>query len=136
MHARVRGAGCPMCSVDNTSAAEQWLYAEMRQHYPDVCHRRRLQVKGGNVEVDLYVPSLKLAIEYDGPHHRRRVKADQKKNFLLTRAGISLVRIRQLGLPPLMDTNILIIEHDPTAASGLKTCLSQLLAWIDGSGSS
>lgn len=130
VHARIRGAACPLCADDNTSAPEQWLYAAVRCHYPDVRHRWQLPIKGGPVEVDLYLPSHRIAIEYDGPHHKRRFKADQKKNFLLTRAGIQLVRIREATLPPLESENVHVIVHDGTAGAGLESCLEELLNWI------
>lgn len=131
VHARVRGASCPLCIAANTSAAEQWLFAALREHFPATQHRHQLRVKGGGpVEIDLFIPDLSIAIEYDGPHHHHRVKADTKKNFRLQRAGIQLVRIRQAGLPSLDDRGVMVVQHDPHEQHGLETCLNQLLVWI------
>lgn len=130
VHARVRGASCPLCRPDNSSAAEQWLATALRNHFPDTVHRHTLSIKGGPVEVDLFIPQVGLAIEYDGPHHRHRVKADNKKNFILRRAGVPLLRIRQLGLPPMEDAGIHVIHHDTEAPNGLELCVNQVLHWI------
>lgn len=43
--------------------------------------------------IDFYFPSLKLAIELDGSHHRTRIELDQMRDDYLRSKGINVVRI-------------------------------------------
>ncbi len=48
----------------------------------------------GMYTLDIYIPSLKLAIEYDGEFwHKENNKPDQQKNKLCHKHGITLIRI-------------------------------------------
>lgn len=47
--------------------------------------------------VDVYVPELKLCIEYDGPHHKKEL--DEAKNKALKDAGFKVIRLRVNSLP-------------------------------------
>ena len=68
----------------------------------DVIHSYR--EKG--YELDIYIPSRKIAIEYDGGlWHKNRTKKDLEKNFKCKKDGIKLYRIRE-GLPPLNDSSV------------------------------
>lgn len=63
---------------------------------------------GQRMEVDLYEPTLRIGIEFDGKHHQEKIqiKRDQTKNDMLHKhrktIGMSLfIRIRERGLPEL-----------------------------------
>jgi very-short-patch-repair endonuclease len=71
--------------------------------YKVLFHKQGLIVND-NLELDLFVPSVKTAIEIDGPSHyepiwgeekfKKTMQADQDKNSLLLKAGYSIVRIK------------------------------------------
>lgn len=68
----------------------------------DVLHSYR--EKG--YELDVYIPSKKIAIEYDGYlWHKNKAKKDLEKNKKCVKDGIKLYRIRE-GLPSLDDSSI------------------------------
>lgn len=91
---RHRGTGCPVCSKEaNTSFPEIALFFYLSQ-----CifaeHRKKIDKK----EVDIYIPDLKIGIEYDGIffHEKSNVKErDQAKKAWLNQKGIFLIRIRE-----------------------------------------
>ena len=57
-------------------------------------------------ELDVYIPSLKIAIEYDGYYwHKDKVSLDLEKNRKCENDGIKLYRIRE-GLSSLNDSSI------------------------------
>ena len=57
-------------------------------------------------ELDIYIPSLKIAIEYDGYYwHKNRVRQDVEKNRRCSLDGITLYRIRE-GLLPLDGSSV------------------------------
>lgn len=61
--ARDYGNGCPHCSkVKRSSIPEQVVFYYVKKYFPDALSRERF----GGVEADVYIPSLKVAIEYDG----------------------------------------------------------------------
>jgi len=59
-----------------------------------------------DLEIDILIPDLKLAIEIDGPSHhlpiygedklQKKREADQRKNGLLISAGYSVIRVKYL----------------------------------------
>lgn len=53
----------------------------------------------GSMELDVYVPELRLAIEYDGPHHVKGLERDTRKNKLCAENGIELIRVRENSNP-------------------------------------
>ena len=70
----------------------------MKNIFEDAVNREKITPE--NIEVDIYIPSLNVAIEYDGEYyHRSKMKQDSMKNKILFENGIQLVRIREEGLP-------------------------------------
>jgi hypothetical protein len=128
--ARQKGLTCTKCTPFGTSETERRIFDHIQRTCQDAEHRAEVKVRGKYVEVDVFVPSLRLAIEYDGPHHVRRVRQDEEKNFLLQREGIRLVRVRTIGLPELRPFGSLNIIHDPVQPHSLGQCLQALQAFI------
>lgn len=85
------------------SKLEQFLRDEISQIYPVIFHKSGL-VANKELEVDLFVPSLKTVIEIDGPSHffpiwgeeklQKHIKADADKTGLLLNAGFCIIRIK------------------------------------------
>jgi hypothetical protein len=62
-------------------------------------------------EIDIYIPSRKIGIEYDGYFwHKDKTDKDLEKNLKCNNDNIKLYRIRE-NLPPLKDTSIDYIIH-------------------------
>lgn len=97
---RSQGTNCPHCNAGRqTSFAEQAVFYYIKQLYPDA--QNRVQgLLGQRMELDIYIPSIHLAIEYDGsfwhnhnkPNKRER---DEKKYALCQAQHIYLIRIRE-----------------------------------------
>ena len=61
-----------------------------------------LQSGSTKMEVDIYIPSLNLAIEYDGRYwHENKLETDNKKTRMLNESGFSVLHVREYGLSPL-----------------------------------
>lgn len=97
---------CPIChSERNTSLPEFALLYYLRKSGLEVMH----SYKELGYELDIYIPTKKVAIEYDGYFwHRSKKQEDLAKNRHCKKDGIKLYRIRE-GLPSLNDTSIDII---------------------------
>jgi hypothetical protein len=128
--ARQKGLTCPKCTPFGTSDTERRIFDCIQRSCQDAEHRAEVKVRGKYVEVDVFVPSLQLAIEYDGPHHVKRVRQDEEKNFLLQREGIKLVRVRTSGLPELRPFGSVVIVHNSDHPEGLNHCLQAIQAFI------
>ena len=100
----------------STSKPEQTVYYNIKQFFSDAVNR--IQLKSSNntdIEADIYIPSIKVAIEYDGKlWHSKKISDDNKKNKMLNDMGIYVIRIRENGLQVLDDFygKVYIYEHN------------------------
>ena len=108
IYSRNNGSGCPIChSERNTSFPEYALI-----YYLSKCGFEALHsYKENGYELDVYVPSKRIAIEYDGYFwHKNKTTEDIEKNKKCQEDGIVLYRIRE-GLSSLNDSSIDYIIH-------------------------
>ncbi len=100
---RSNGSGCPICNSErHTSFPEYAMGYYLKKHNLEVIHT----YKEKGYELDIFIPSRKIAIEYDGYHwHKNKTKQDLNKNLKCKKDGIKLYRIRE-GLPPLNDSSL------------------------------
>ncbi len=121
---RLGGSGCPICCRRQTSTIELRIYSELKYVFPDTRLRERLN----KVECDIYIPSVNVAVEYDGEYwHRNRHKQDRYKNSVLENYGIKLIRIREKGLEK-VDENDVVYDY---SKKGYKQLINSLLQKID-----
>ena len=94
-HRSSRGTGCPKCSsVHSTSFSEQAVFYYLKRYFSDALNRHKLSDNNGLFEVDVYLPSIKVAVEYDGDYwHRKRVTNDKNKEKRLKKLKIKLYRV-------------------------------------------
>ena len=107
---RNNGVNCPVCySERNTSFPEFALFYYLNEAGAEVIH----SYKELGYELDIYIPSQGIAVEYDGFFwHKNKRKQDLDKNQLCKRDGIKLYRIRE-GLPSLNDSSVdYVIQKD------------------------
>ena len=96
---RSNGSGCPRCDKGKqTSFPEQAVFYYVSQNYPDAVNGYTDLFKNHGMELDIYIPSIKTGIEYDGlSFHRSRVQKERevKKYQRCHEEGITLIRIRE-----------------------------------------
>ena len=123
---RNRGSGCPVCNSErHTSFPEYVLVYYLKKYGLEVIHSYREQ----GYELDIYIPSKKIAIEYDGYFwHKKKTKKDLEKNQKCKNDGIKLFRIRE-GLLPLNDSSIdyVVQENQKDLSNVLETILSEIV---------
>lgn len=92
---RSNGTGCPICKKEQkTSFPEQAILFYLGKH-TEVFSRYLLNQK---VEIDIYLPLLKIGIEYDGYHFHQGAESRKKelrKDSYVKEAGITLFRIKE-----------------------------------------
>lgn len=96
MH-RSHGTECPECNAGRqTSFAEQATYYYVKMLYPDAVSRYTASFLN-RMELDIYIPSIKLAIEYDGEawHGKNTLKREERKYKICKKNKIKLIRLRE-----------------------------------------
>ena len=119
--------GCPICNRMGTSFQEQACFYYLEKMFPDVInsyHDDRL----GKLELDIYLPELKTAIEYDGTAWHKDKGKDELKNKLCLDNDIRLIRLRENGLPILYNCECISISSQSSRAlnEAIETLLSML----------
>lgn len=102
------GKGCPICARESgTSFPEQAIYFYINSIVPS---ETRYLHKG--VEIDVFIPSLQVGIEYDGIYFHNSMnsaKKEAKKNKILEADGIRLIRIKESTECKVIDDTICIV---------------------------
>ena len=123
---RSTGHGCPICnSEQKTSFPEYAIVYYLKKYGLNVLHSYKEQ----GYELDVYIPSLNIAIEYDGYYwHKGKTKKDLEKNRKCLENGIILYRIRE-GLAPLNDSSkdYIVQKNQTNLAEILQQCLCELI---------
>ena len=119
---RNRGSGCPKCiKYLKSSIQEHVIYYYIHQKFPDAVNSytaKELQRK----EIDIYIPSRRTGIEYDGQNWHDVCERDVQKDLLCSSFGIELIRIREPECPPITRTMPTFILSD-TSTIALQEAL-------------
>lgn len=124
---RIQGGGCSYCH-SQTSFPEQTILYYMKQFGLYVDNRFKYDNK---YEIDIYLPEYKIGIEYDGRawhSSKDSIRRDEKKNKVLSDAGIKLIRLREVGCSQieLYDAIEIPVSDLDTGIKELKQVLSNL----------
>lgn len=97
IYKRASGEECPTCAyARRTSFPEQCFYYYIKKYYPDAINGYR-EIFVNSMELDIYIPSIKTGIEYDGFfYHKKDLLFREEKKYLACRQkGIRLFRIKE-----------------------------------------
>ncbi len=123
---RNTGCGCPICNSERkTSLPEYAILYYLKKYDLEVIHL----YKENGYELDIYIPSKRIAIEYDGYlWHKNKTKKDLEKNQKCKKDGIKLYRIRE-GLPPLNNSSkdYIVQKGQKDLPKILKEILSEII---------
>lgn len=110
----------------HTSFREKALLFYLRKAFLDAGKVTRRQRFG--VELDIYLPSVRTAIEYDGCRwHADRLRQDEEKAAVCLGLGIRLIRIREPGLPAVTQCGRTVVLED-LSDTAFERAVSGLLA--------
>lgn len=94
---RKKGTNCPICSMEaHTSFPEKAILFYVKQYFSTAVENYRSSFLGRK-ELDIFMPDLKVAIEYDGVAWHKDTERDLKKDKVCQKHGITLIRIRENG---------------------------------------
>ena len=94
---RKKGQNCPKCNTEkHTSFPEKAITFYLKKFFTDVEESYHNLILGTK-EIDIYLPSLKFGIEYDGVAWHKESKRDLSKDIICFKNDITLLRIREEG---------------------------------------
>lgn len=125
-----RGRGCPVCNAElKTSFPEQAIYFYLKSIYSDAINR----YSENGFELDIFIPSLKIGIEYDGmAYHTDSSKVkEQKKDVFYNGKGITVIRVKEYKDDvDYQDTDILIFHKVNSSYHHLDDAIKRLFTLI------
>jgi hypothetical protein len=135
---RSKGRGCPACMPVNSSRDEVHLACEIAIFLPVDMSPRRVYAGGRAWSLDVTVPDMMLAVEYDGAYwHAGKEQVDARKTDALSDAGWTVIRAREHPLLMLCANDVAVTSgrHKENAVRVLRKIESVLqieLAGLDG----
>ena len=129
---RTKGSGCPLCSHERkTSFPEKAVCYYLSKFFPDIKYNHKTPWLGKS-EIDIFIPSLNLAIEYDGERWHQNIKKDLKKDCLLKNHSIKVIRIREPGCPDMKNDCLCIKTEKPISdGSHVIPAIKKLFLFIN-----
>ena len=122
-------SGCPICDKENhTSFPEQALFFYIKDCFPEAVNSDKDAI---GMELDIFIASQKVAIEYDGRNWHKNNKREVRKNRLCFEKGIRLIRIREEGLH-LYDDCLCIVRKNVRSSDSLSAVIRLVLNEIGG----
>ena len=111
--------GCPICAKPTQSSnSEKIVMVYLSKYFNDIKTNYKPDWLDKH-ELDIYIPSIKVAIEYDGGRFHKDVKRDIWKDNKCIDNGIDLIRIRD-SICPVYDYKVKVIHTDKTTGSYLE----------------
>lgn len=100
---------CPDCFKEiGSSVSEQIVYYYVQKAFPDAVNNYSDRKTLGNMKLDVYIPSERIGIEYDGQAWHNDQKRDLAKAKILNNLGIKLIRFREGRLNDIDDGSTVI----------------------------
>lgn len=94
-----RGDGCPICNKENkVSFKELMVYYYIHEYFSDSISSYS-DMDNNLTELDIFIPSLNVGIEYDGVFYHQNIERDKNKDNICNDLNIKLIRIREYGCP-------------------------------------
>lgn len=123
------GTNCPICAKElHTSFPEQSIYFYIKKLFPDAINGD----KHLGMEFDIFIPSINIAIEYDGIFwHKNKKIIDEKKNKFCEENNILLIRIREDSKCEWIENKNLKIITCGISDDGLKNALELLISFLN-----
>ena len=128
-HRTGRGDGCNICATrTHVSYPEKAAYYYVSKEFTDAKENARPKGIGlGNLELDIWIPSIRVAIEYDGHYWHQDVTRDRRKDDICAAAGIKLIRIREPGCVDYCGTARMIHRETVYDSWSLDNAITELM---------
>ena len=120
-------SGCPHCSP-NKSKHELRVYSELQYVFSDIKVESGARID--RIEADIFIPKIKLAVEYDGTYYHQDIQKDIKKNMFFLEKGYTLIRLRGEGLRKISKYDVITTNQYKVQKSDINNLLSSIASTI------
>jgi DNA-directed RNA polymerase subunit RPC12/RpoP len=104
---RNKPSGCSICKMEKqTSIPEKIIFYYINKLFPDALENHNAAFLN-KMNLDIFIPSIRLGIEYDGEAWHKDPGHDSLKTKLCTENSIQLIRFREPKCPELNDESII-----------------------------
>ena len=114
VHSRTsHNTGCPKCSMEvQSSFPEQATFFYLKRDIDgEVINRAKIEFNAIEYELDIYIPSINIGIEYDGRYwHRHSKHKEENKDIIMKNLGIKLLRIKESNKNKI-ESNIIYYDY-------------------------
>ena len=124
-----RAFSCPKCNNElKTSFPEQAIMFYVVQIYQDARNR----YKDNGYELDIFIPSLNIGIEYDGLlYHNKNTKLkEEKKDNYYNEKGVTIIRVKETKETCLKDSEKIIWHKINPNYIFLDDTISKVIKYI------
>jgi hypothetical protein len=106
---RSNGRNCPYCTLTPQSRQELIITHELITIFKGINPKGfKTRVKGKLRSIDIYIPNLKLGIEFDGSRwHKDKRAFDKLKTEELEAKGFNIIRVRQKPLKRIFEDDVM-----------------------------
>ena len=103
------GTGCPYCTLTPQSKQELIITFELLKFFKDINPKGyKTRLNGVLRAIDIFIPDLNLAIEFDGSYwHKDKRAIDKIKSEMLMDEGYQVIRIREQPLKKIHENDII-----------------------------
>ena len=109
-----------------TSFPEQAIFFYIRRYFDDAINR----FKDLGFELDIFIPEINTAIEYDGFLWHKDNRKDIEKNAKCMKQNIRLIRVREKGLEDLPPNSSVVTFSINRGYSNLENVIQRLLDYL------
>lgn len=131
---RKRGDKCKKCSGHGISTMERTFFYYFQLIFKNAINTHKISYNDIKMEVDIFIPEINLAIEYDGIYYHekdKRIENDIEKNKFLEKQCIPLLRIRECGLIKVHDVEFMFnYTQKQNSRTNLKATLFDILNYV------
>ncbi len=125
-----KGKPCAKCNaLVGTSESEQFVFFYVKKAFKKAINRFKASWLKPYAEIDIFIPEINVAIEYDGQKWHSCIEKDEDKNRTIRNHGIDIIRFREEMCPPLTDGCYVIPVKrcdDASLALGIKKLFDYL----------
>lgn len=131
---RSYGRNCPICQkAHRTSFPEQAILFYVKKYFPDAVNSYK-DIFKNSMELDVYIPSIKVGIEYDGlawHSTKSNIERDIRKYNICKKNDIFLIRVRECEYKEEIKTcDLLLILKDTKSSKHLDREIYHVLECI------
>ena len=124
-----KSTSCGKCS-NRISIPEKSIYYYLSKYFNDIQENYRPAFLKGK-ELDIFLPSLNVGIEYDGERWHKNLQNDISKEALCKINGIALFHIREPRCPKLDEKYVIYTPKPTTNATHMTKPIQDLISLLN-----